>query len=284
MQLLLLICWLLFHTVGILRSISTFHHVGNHFSTQLHGWMVRLKLYNSQTCFEPSKRSISSKRSNPVVGNSYSSPWLRFMHKLGPSWRNDEPLFLLKLTSTLCSLEIPSLWFPRFSALSDSLAEPTQTSFSPLAGFPFPVRKLHMCGSGLWIAQLLFFQRGERFKWNSPILDMWPAKNWECIKSHVNKALSGESARRFGRATSASCTSAGRVNIVSTVSDWGKEETEPSLWAATRIILVVECTQNQFQHAFTLYNHSCLTASMLTNNECQDEHVVNHDLWSVPQA
>lgn len=85
MELLLLICWLLLQAVGILRSISAFHLVGNNFSTESHGWMVRLKRYNSQTCFEPSKRSISCKRSNPVVGNSYFSSWLRFMHKLGRS-------------------------------------------------------------------------------------------------------------------------------------------------------------------------------------------------------
>lgn len=53
---------------------------------------------------------------------------------------------------------------------------------------------------------------------------------------------------------------------------------EPSLWAATRIILVAECTQNQFQHAFTPYNHSWLTASMLENNMCQGKHLVNHNL------
>lgn len=101
----------------------------------------------------------------------------------------------------------------------------------------------------------------------------------ECIKSHVNKCQS-ESQRNSWRECSSPCRSVGCVNIVSTVADWGEEEMEPSLWAATRIILVAECTQNQFQHAFTLYNHGCLTASMLANTTCQGKHVVNHDLWT----
>lgn len=73
MQLLLLICRLLPQAVrlGILQSIPTFHLVANLFSTELHGWMARFTLYNSQTCFEPSKRSISCKGTNPVLGNSY---------------------------------------------------------------------------------------------------------------------------------------------------------------------------------------------------------------------
>lgn len=73
MQLLLLICRLLPQAVrlGILQSIPPFHLVANLFSTELHGWKARLKLYNSQTCFEPSKRSISCKGTNPVLGNSY---------------------------------------------------------------------------------------------------------------------------------------------------------------------------------------------------------------------
>lgn len=107
------------------------------------------------------------------------------MHKHGHSLGNDEPLFLLKLTSTLCFLEIPSPRFLQFSALRDSLVEPTQTSFSALAGSPPPpppVRKLHVRDRGLWIARLLFTQSGERFKWNAPILDIW-LLGWGKIES-----------------------------------------------------------------------------------------------------
>lgn len=101
----------------------------------------------------------------------------------------------------------------------------------------------------------------------------------ECIKSHVNKCQLESQWNSWGE-RSRPCRSVGCVNIVSTVADWGEEEMEPSLWAATRIILVKESTQNQFQHAFTLYNHSCLTASTLANNACQGKHAVNHDLWT----
>lgn len=111
------------------------------------------------------------------------------MRKHGDSLGNDEPLFLLKLTSTRCFLEIPSPRFLQFSALRDSLVEPTQTSFSALAGPPPPspstippIRKLHVRDTGLWIAQLLFSQSGERFKWNAPILDIW-VLGWGKIES-----------------------------------------------------------------------------------------------------
>lgn len=91
---------------------------------------------------------------------------------------------------------------------------------------------------------------------SAAISDIWGCSLWvwqstECVTSHVNKCQLDSEWNSLDRMQQP-CSSAGRVNTVSTVSDWGKEEMEPSLWAAARIILEVECTQNQFQHAFTL--------------------------------
>lgn len=114
-----------------------------------------VKLYNSQARFfkplkDPAPVTISTRchtcREAGDVRRFVRFPACRrFMHKHGDSLGNDEPLFLLKLTSTRCFLEIPSPRFLQFSALRDSLMEPTQTSFSALTGSRPPSSTIPPC-------------------------------------------------------------------------------------------------------------------------------------------
>lgn len=55
---------------------------------------------------------------------------------------------------------------------------------------------------------------------------------------------------------------------------WGEEQMELGVSAATRIILVVQCSLNQYVQAFTLHNLGCMTASTL----CESKYVVNDEL------
>lgn len=210
--------------------------------------------------------------------------WAKLNPHMCQSWLIDcEPLCFLAITSLTHHGLLISL-------SQGSPVKPTQTSFLLRTGFlfspSFPLSTNCMCViEACTYHRFIYFEAVLGFEGCLCSVQLGGrcvgcgVGSMECIKSHVNKRQL-DSQWNSWRECSSPCRSVGCVNIVSTVADWGEEEMEPSLWAATRIILVAECTQNQFQHGFTLYNHSCLTASMLTNITCQSKHVVNHNLWT----
>lgn len=178
-------------------------------------------------------------------------------------------------------------WSPHLPVPRDNLMKPTDFIYTPHR-VPVPlhiisVNKLHVCVIEACENHSFTSSRAVVHWGDASVMGIWGKcvgrefGSMECIQSYVNKCQL-ESHWNSWRDCSSHCRSVGCVNIVSTVADWG-EEMEPSLWAATRIILE-ECTQHQFQHDFTLNNHSCLSASMLAKHPCQGKHVVNHDLWT----